>query len=41
LGYADVGELAGGAVACLFECGDSRYDDRIDFVVLEGLFTDA
>jgi len=37
-GYADLTELPDGAVACLYECGERRYCDRIDFMVMDGLF---
>jgi sialidase-1 len=36
-GYADLASLPGGALACLYECGEVRYNDRIDFLLLEGL----
>jgi len=37
-GYADLAELPSGTIACLYECGDTRYDDRIDFVTLEDVY---
>jgi sialidase-1 len=33
-GYADLTDLPGGGIGCLYECGEDRYDDRIDFAVV-------
>ncbi len=35
-GYADLAGLADGFVACLYECGEQRSCERIDFVALDG-----
>jgi sialidase-1 len=34
-GYSDLGELHDGRIACLFECGEIRYSEKISIAVIE------